>query len=222
MHKGYRHTKEAKQKISKALKGRKKEHNPWNKGLKGIYSEETKKRMSKSHKGCIPWNKGLKEVYSDETKRKMSEVKRGFKPSEETKRKMSEAHKGHNHTEETRKKISEANKGCKRSEEQKRKIIGEKNPNWKGGISKEPYPFGFNNDLKNQVKERDKHICQLCRAKTKLRTHHINYNKKDCRKENLITLCVSCNVKVNSMRDFWRGFFMGRIYERGKQMDFWE
>lgn len=31
---------------------------PWNKGLKNIYSEETLKKMSDSHKGQIPWNKG--------------------------------------------------------------------------------------------------------------------------------------------------------------------
>lgn len=30
---------------------------PWNKGKRGIYSEETRKRMGASRKGKVPWNK---------------------------------------------------------------------------------------------------------------------------------------------------------------------
>jgi len=46
-HLGYKHTQEAKQKISEALKGRK----VWNKGKKGIFSEEVKIKLTKQKKG---------------------------------------------------------------------------------------------------------------------------------------------------------------------------
>jgi len=36
--------------------------NPWNKGEKGIYSEETLRKMSNSQKGIAPWNKGIKGI----------------------------------------------------------------------------------------------------------------------------------------------------------------
>ena len=101
-------------KRTEALKGRK-------------LSEETKRKISESHKGKPAWNKGLKA--SDETRRKMSEShkgkpvwNRGIPHSEETRRKMSEAlrgrkvwNKGIPRSEETRCKISEAHK--RRSEE---------------------------------------------------------------------------------------------------------
>ena len=96
-------------KRTEALKGRK-------------LSEETKRKISESHKGKPAWNKGLKNIYSDESRRKISESHKG-KPawnkgiphSEETRRKMSEALKGRKVwnkgiplSEETRRKISEA------------------------------------------------------------------------------------------------------------------
>jgi len=64
---GYKHTDEAKRKISEALKGRKGDKNPnfgkppVNKGVP--MSEETKEKLSKSLKGKIPWNKGNKNNY---------------------------------------------------------------------------------------------------------------------------------------------------------------
>ena len=69
-------------KRTEALKGRK-------------LSEETKRKISESHKGKPAWNKGI--PHSEETRRKMSEALRGRKVwnkgiplSEETKRKKSE------------------------------------------------------------------------------------------------------------------------------------
>jgi predicted GIY-YIG superfamily endonuclease len=82
---GYKHTPETLQKFSEQRTGRKnnklKGRVPWNKGKTGvqIYSDETKKKMSESHKGKkliftnehkmnigkaskgrVPWNKGIK------------------------------------------------------------------------------------------------------------------------------------------------------------------
>ena len=105
------------------------------------HSDESKKKMSESHKGQIPPNKG--KPMSEETKKKISESLKG-KPSpnkgkhlsEEHKKKLSEAESGEKHhmfgkhlSEETKKKISESlkgkpspNKGKHLSEETKKKI----------------------------------------------------------------------------------------------------
>ena len=99
---------------------------PWNKGLKGIYSEETRKKMSEANKGKKAWNKGLKgednplygRHHSDEAKKKMSEIAKGRKVSTETRKKLSESHKGKispnkgkTLSKEWRKKLSESHKG---------------------------------------------------------------------------------------------------------------
>lgn len=79
---------------------------------------------------------------------------------------------------------------------------------WKGGISFEPYPVGWNSNFKKQIRERDKNKCRIC-GKTdiengrKLDVHHKDYNKKNISIENLISLCRNCHVKTNSNRNFW-------------------
>ena len=90
------------------------------------FSEETRKKMSESHKGVklskehilkrTLSQKGLKR--SEETKKRLSKSLKG-KPSiwkgkhlpEETRRKISESNKGKHLSAETRLKLSEANKG---------------------------------------------------------------------------------------------------------------
>lgn len=70
--KGYKHTKEAKRKISEASKGNKsgfkKGNIPWNKGLKGLHHSPS----TEWKKGNTPWNKGKKNIFSKEARRKMS------------------------------------------------------------------------------------------------------------------------------------------------------
>lgn len=41
----------------------------------------------------------------------------------------------------------------------------------------------------------------------KLSIHHINYVKKNCLPDNLISLCRSCNSKVNTNRNIWERYF---------------
>lgn len=101
---GCKQTQETKEMISSALKGRalSEDHK---KNLRGAWrqrlpaSEETRQKMSESHKGKEPWNKGVSPT--EETKRKISEALKG-RPShwrsktfsEEHKRKMSESKRG--------------------------------------------------------------------------------------------------------------------------------
>lgn len=98
---GYHHTKQAKQKISEAMKGR---TSPM-KGRK--QRKESKAKISEACKS-LPKRKGFH--LSDETKRKIGEAHKGIpKPkSEEHKRKMSEAKRGTTLSEETKKKMSES------------------------------------------------------------------------------------------------------------------
>ena len=41
-----------------------------------------------------------------------------------------------------------------------------------------------------------------------LDVHHIDYNKENCKENNLITLCKQCNLRANKNRDYWYGYFM--------------
>lgn len=95
-------------------------------------------------------------------------------------------------------------------------VKGKNNPNWKGGISKLPYSFKFNNELKKEIFKRDNYTCQLCfiYPTNKLTVHHIDYNKQNCKKDNLITLCRSCNSKVNFNRENYIIYFKGAICQK--------
>ncbi len=129
----------------------------------------------------------------------------GRECSEETIQKMREAHTGKQFSEETIQKMREAQ-------------LGEKHHNWKGGISCEPYcDVWLDKEFKESIKERDGYQClnPVCSKESEiLCVHHINYNKKDCRPFNLITLCNSCNVKANSDREWHEAWYNAIIHQR--------
>jgi len=82
----------------------------------------------------------------------------------------------------------------------------EETPNWKGGLSFEPYGLDFDNDLKADVRLRDGYICQICGKREdeeKLHCHHIDYDKLNNDESNLISLCRSCHCKTNGNRGYW-------------------
>lgn len=94
-----------------------------------------------------------------------------------------------------------------------KKFSGKGNPMWKGGLSFEPYGLEFNESLRERIRERDSHACRLCgikQDKTKHPVHHIDYNKRNNKPKNLITLCKGCHSLSNNNREFWINFFMGK------------
>ena len=98
-------------------------------------------------------------------------------------------------------------------------ILGPNNPNWRGGISAEPYCFIWDNkEFKEMILERDKHKCMnpLCRIGNSLRLckHHIDYNKKNCGLKNVIILCNSCNSRANSNRAEWKSFYQNILSQK--------
>jgi len=92
------------------------------------------------------------------------------------------------------------------------KMSGSNHFNWQGGIGKAPYPFEFNKILKEQIRQRDNHQCQICGKTTKqngkkLDIHHIDYDKNNLDPENLISLCHNCHMKTNFNRDIYIEYF---------------
>ena len=126
-------------------------------------------------------------------------------------------------------KLSKALSGRKKSEEHKRKLSlwavkrlsnPCNHPNWKDGISKLPYSFNFDNKLKEKIKDRDDHICQLCGSTEKLCPHHIDYNKQNSSEDNLITLCLPCNTQCNFNRERWSWYLKNKLFVIRREEDF--
>lgn len=165
------------------------------------HTEATKKRISETETG---------KVVSKETRERIRKATVGKKKHFKKRRKKIE------YSKEYRYKQSEIVKNAMKRPEVRMKICGENSPHWKGGISRLPYPFNFDYRLKELIRERDNYTCQLC-GKTKeekdrnLSVHHIDYIKENCDPRNLITLCSSCNSKINLERKHWIKFFQLKL-----------
>ena len=97
--------------------------------------------------------------------------------------------------------------------------IGSGHWNWKGGISCEPYCKDWTKEFKDFIKERDGYKCLNpdCWKKDKVLTvHHIDYNKKNCGPENLITVCRSCNSRANTDREWHKAWYQAILNKRYK------
>ena len=98
-------------------------------GLK--FSEESRKKLSESHRGQIAWNKG--KPFSIESRRRMSEShknqkpRKGYKTTPEQRKRNSESHMGIGHTKESCHKISEGLKVAYRNGERQ---LGMKHRRW--------------------------------------------------------------------------------------------
>lgn len=110
--------------------------------------------------------------------------------------------------------------GKEHSEETKSKMSK------KAGGTGIPYEYAkynqtiFNNTLKESIRKRDNFTCQNCGMTEEehlivigrnLDVHHIDYNKQNCKKDNLISLCQSCNIRANYNRDYWQKFYQKKV-----------
>jgi len=43
--------------------------------------------------------------------------------------------------------------------------------------------------------------------KRNIEVHHVDYNRFNCKENNLITLCKTDNIKANFNRDYWFAYF---------------
>lgn len=187
--KGKNHSLEARKKLSILNKGKKiseetkqkisKNNGRWLLGK--THTKEAKEKISKSGRGRTPWNKGKKCKYLNGNQHRKNKTpwnkgKKGFKLSEEIKKKISLS------------------------------LSKEKSYLWKGGISFEPYSLDWTETLRISIRERDKYSCKICGLKQGdiiHAVHHIDYDKKNCNPENLVTLCKKCHAKTNHHREYW-------------------
>jgi len=126
--------------------------------------------------------------------------------------------------------ISDYRKRCKSCENRRRIELGiicqkgvnagDKNPNWQGGISRLPYSPDWAEQLRDSIRNRDHYECQNCGMTEEehiivvgqvLTVHHIDYNKKNCVENNLISLCNQCNSRANFNRLYWQEFYTNKI-----------
>lgn len=91
---------------------------------------------------------------------------------------------------------------------------GKEHPDWKGGISFEPYNQEFNAKLKSYIRNRDGNKCVACSSvgnKRKLCVHHIDFNKQNCDERNLVTVCIPHNIKASRNEKIWQKTFSSYI-----------
>lgn len=99
-------------------------------------------------------------------------------------------------------------------------LKGQKNPQWRGGISFGKYCPKFNFEFKERVRAFFGYTCQVCghvwiEGETRLAVHHVNYEKMVCCsniKPLFVPVCAhGCHSKTNFNRDYWEEIFTNKI-----------
>lgn len=146
-HKGIKHSEDSKQKMSELRKGKFPEHaqkalqKAWEVNRGSKHSEETKIKIGEANKISLKGKHNANEFKIGDVPWNKGFVgfRKGWKMSKEARDKLSNTRKGIIFTEKHKKNISEAQKGKIISLEHRRKlskaIKGEKHYNWKDGVT---------------------------------------------------------------------------------------
>jgi len=93
-------------------------------------------------------------------------------------------------------------------------------PLYLGGLVNDLYSDEFNGELKEEIRKRDNYTCQNCEMTeeehlimygSNLCCHHIDYNKMNSNKENIISLCYQCHGRTNYNRKYWESLLSSKI-----------
>ena len=169
------------------------------KGIKGFQKGHKQFNSGNTHfkKGMIPWSKG-KNIWENKEHPKGMTGKipwnKGLKTGLIPKTAFNKNNKFGN------------KKGCNKG-----------NTPWNKLEFRIPYPYEFNNQLKEQIRQRDNYECQLCfinqeEMNERLIVHHIDFDKNNNSEFNLISLCRSCHGKINcANKMIWIRFFQNKL-----------
>lgn len=93
---------------------------------------------------------------------------------------------GKRHSDEARRKMSESRKGAG-------------NARWIDGRKQTPYPPEWTKALRKEIRELQDHRCAICGQKNHrdMHVHHIDWNKVNCVRSNLVGLCYICHGLVH-------------------------
>lgn len=175
---GRHHTKESREKTSKSLKGR-------------IFTEEHKRKIGLKSKN---------RIVSELTRKKLSlsKIKHGKYITQ-------------NYCIDCNKEIYPTSIRCKKCMGIKNRGIN--NPNYINGNERYNLEFTL---IRPFILKRDNYTCQNCNMTQEehyiiygrdIEVHHIDYDKKNCKENNLITLCKQCNIRANYNREYWKDYF---------------
>lgn len=190
-------------------------HIPWNKGLKGIYSVEYKEKISKNHANFSGKNNPrYKNGYT---------LKKYYCKNKNCNKQITWASKTGYCMSCSKKHMTKKTK-LKMSLSAKNRLINPENHNnYIDGRSFLPYSIEFTKFKKEQIKQRDNYQCQNCSMTEEehivvigygLTIHHIDYDKMNCDDKDLITLCLSCNIRANYNRRYWQEYYERKIEEK--------
>lgn len=197
-------------------------------------SEETRRKMSVSRKGQKRTNVQKKHISESLTGRKLTDAHKLAMSIAHTGKKLTDEHKkniglskvGIPFSDEHKQKIGDTQRGVKRvplTKEHREKLSnllsGENNPNWKGGISFEPYCKKFNYAFKESIREKFGRTCFLCPTTEeengrKLSVHHVEYNKNCLCDDSVcefVPLCDSCHGKTNHNHEYWERLIIDKL-----------
>ena len=155
------------------------------------HSEESKNKMSESHKGC---------VISDETRVKISEALKGRIPSEYQRSRIAESNRNRIITEESKQKNREAHLGKRHTEESKSKISKALKGRPVGNETRQKISIA-NTGKRPTEESRSKmilsHIGKYHSEETRIKMRESSPNKKQ-------TLCIETGIIYNSASEAGR------------------